>query len=250
MQAMKKRAYMVLPPFRRIGRPRLAFTLVELLVIIAVLAILAASLLPVLGNAKETAARIQCLNNVKQIGYSVYLYTEDHEDFFPLVEDWPAFGGQRGSTGVYSSDQYAPTNRPLNEYIGHQLDVFHCPRDKGDALNGVSIPLWEAYGNSYIMQLGADSFRTKYVLAMRDGSYGPPVRVSSITRTENKILVSEWPFHANRPLTDRRTQWHNRGSKRAFNIHFADSHAEYFTFPATYTASDEFVPPNPAFLWW
>ena len=56
----------------------------------------------------------------------------------------------------------------------------------------------KAYGNSYIMQLGASSFRTKYVLAMRNGSYGPPVPVSAITQTANKILVSEWPFHANR----------------------------------------------------
>jgi prepilin-type N-terminal cleavage/methylation domain-containing protein len=247
---MKARAAMVLLPFGRIYGPRPGFTLIELLVVIAVIAILAGLLLPVLTSAKETAARVQCLNNVKQIGYAVYLYTEDHEDFFPLVEDWPAFGGQRGNSGVYASDQYAPTNRPLNDYVGHRLDVFHCPRDKGDALNGVSIPLWDAYGNSYIMQLGADSFRTKYVLAMRNGTYGPPVRVSSITRTENKILVSEWPFHANRPLTDRRTQWHNRGAKRAFNISFGDSHAEYYTFPRTYGPGEEFVAPNPNYLWW
>ncbi len=101
--------------------PHHAFTLLELLVVIAVVAILAAILLPVLSGVKDKAARIQCLNNVKQIGYSVHLYTEDHEDYFPLVEDWPAFGGRRGSTGVYNSDAYDPTNRPLNEYVGYQL---------------------------------------------------------------------------------------------------------------------------------
>ncbi|MCI0744810.1 MAG: type II secretion system GspH family protein [Verrucomicrobia subdivision 3 bacterium] len=227
-----------------------AFTLIELLVLIAVIAMLAAILLPVLSRVKDTAARVQCLNNVKQIGHAVFLYTEDHEDFFPLVEDWPAFGGRRGTTGVYNSNAYDPTNRPLNEYVGYQLEVFHCPRDKGDALNGVNLPLWEAYGNSYIMQLGASSFRTQYILAMRNGTYGPPVRVSTIHRTENKIVVSEWPFHANRPLTDSRTQWHNRGQVRAFNIYFADSHADYFKFPSTYGPADEWIAPDPAYLWW
>jgi prepilin-type processing-associated H-X9-DG protein len=85
---------------------------------------------------------------------------------------------------------------------------------------------------------------------MRNGSYGAPVRVSEITRTDNKVLVSEWPFHDNRDLSDKRTQWHNRGDKRRFNICFADSHAEYFTFPSTYGRSDEWTSPDPNYLWW
>ncbi|MDR3458410.1 MAG: prepilin-type N-terminal cleavage/methylation domain-containing protein [Verrucomicrobiae bacterium] len=91
------------------GQKGRAFTLIELLVVIAIIAILAAMLLPALAKAKDKAKTISCLNNVKQWGYSFFMYEDDNAEIFPY----------EGSTGDittgYNANAWYNSTTP---YIG------------------------------------------------------------------------------------------------------------------------------------
>jgi prepilin-type N-terminal cleavage/methylation domain-containing protein/prepilin-type processing-associated H-X9-DG protein len=104
------------------------FTLVELLVVVAVIGILAGILLPSLARAKQKAVQTGCLSNLKQIGLAVQMYTDDNEDTLP----GPVFSGARASYDINSSTELiwfiaenlgAP--RPSSRTA--VADVFVCP---------------------------------------------------------------------------------------------------------------------------
>ena len=71
-----------------------AFTLIELLTVVAIIAVLAAMLLPALSRAKNTARRTQCLNNLKQMITGSLLYADDNSSG-SFTADSLGFPGQR-----------------------------------------------------------------------------------------------------------------------------------------------------------
>src|SRR2546421_1724449 len=71
------------------SRARRAFTLVELLVVLAIIGILASFLLPALARAKTKAHNAVCINNLRQLGIAVRLYSEDNNNRLPIAEILP-----------------------------------------------------------------------------------------------------------------------------------------------------------------
>lgn len=71
---------------------RTLFTLIELLIVIAIIAILASLLLPALDKARQSARRIACTNNLKQVGMAAANYLASYDDV-PMPHDFSAYGG-------------------------------------------------------------------------------------------------------------------------------------------------------------
>ena len=113
-----------------------AFTLIELLIVIAVLLLLAAISTPVISSAIHTARRAACLSNLRQIYSGFALYAADHGGRVPpkFEVKKSRLSGSDATEGRALNTHAYGIQTVLAPYLGSE-EVFHCPADCGDAKN-------------------------------------------------------------------------------------------------------------------
>lgn len=99
--------------------PRIGFTLVELLVVIAIIGVLVGLLLPAVQAAREAARRMQCSNNLKQIGLALHNYHDAHRSFPKVWYYWNgnSNGSDRQPAGFYSGFGWRVMILPYMEQV-------------------------------------------------------------------------------------------------------------------------------------
>lgn len=158
----------------RMGRPERSgimakqgagYTIIELLLVMAMIGVLAAIMFPVIIKARESAKISDCLSNMRQIGYGITMYVDDYNLRFPAAVPWgpPNYWSQpRNGSQKTIQELLAPyvSSSMITDSKGKYLDtgVFRCPSDTGIPTQaGINMPegvpanqpLWKCTGSSY-----------------------------------------------------------------------------------------------------
>ncbi len=114
------------------------FTLVELLVTVAIIGLLAALLFPVLMQAREKSRQASCAANLKQLGAAVEMYRADYEDEYPIAQIVKTYeytqreGFAEWASLVYPYVRGGYVERDNYQGTAYCEGVYHCPSDSGD----------------------------------------------------------------------------------------------------------------------
>lgn len=188
-----------------------AFTLIEMLVVIAIIGILAALLLPVLGRAKASGKRTACLNNLNQIAKGVNMYAGDFNEVLfptngptlnppplPAYYEWTAYNPFMRS---YVGLKDAPS--PQDKLFACPADIFYQGGPNGLVSQGEHLQSSNNF-SSYAFNAGNAVFRARELFpGMFPGIMG--TKLSSIVFPGKTVQVAEFPafdsysWHTPRP---------------------------------------------------
>ena len=207
--------------------PRRAFTLIEILVVIAIIGILSAILFPVFGRARENGRKTACLSNMKQLGIAFQQYQQDSRGKYPLAANFQAWAPGYGHwvTGTAGDDQSLAAPEAANG------DFPYNTGKQADVTQGALFPYVKSTA-VYICPSNRDGKDKRLTYSMNCAVSG--LSSSRITSPGDIVLLvdeqyaTDGYFWANNDVksTDKLTQQHNGGG----NLLFADGHTKFFTF--------------------
>jgi prepilin-type N-terminal cleavage/methylation domain-containing protein len=200
---------------------RRAFTLIEMLVVMAIIAILAAMLLPVLASAKEKARAIYCRNNLRQWGVALHVYTTDHDDYVPPEGDMIPVGFETIGWYVQLPEQirlasYFAMPWRTNAQVDLGRSIWICPSNTNRS-NGFNL--------FHYCENGGLAIATPVIATPMVGAVGPPSKLSSFNNISALVFMfdnkTEYPYgQAPAAYTTLHT--------RAWQCVFLDGHADRF----------------------
>jgi prepilin-type N-terminal cleavage/methylation domain-containing protein/prepilin-type processing-associated H-X9-DG protein len=207
----------------RLARPcTAAFTLVELLAVIAIIGILAALVIMGMVKVRSSARQSQCISNLRQIGVGWQLYLADHKGVFPAFAIYQMYywGGDKGTWGGP-----APEDRALYPYVSN-MAVFKCPSDVDDGKG----EFYSLSGNCYAMGnsnqrgiLSVPGAKNRVAISGVFSQLQHPAR--TILVFEQTVRASEPGYVSTPNASWYRSNWHNNDVS---NILMADGHVETF----------------------
>ncbi|MBL9128445.1 MAG: prepilin-type N-terminal cleavage/methylation domain-containing protein [Verrucomicrobiales bacterium] len=209
------------------------FTLVELLVVIAVIAILASLLLPALAGAKAKAGQIACLNNYRQLQICWLLYIDDFSDNLP-PNATTSSGGRAGwvattqtwiNGNAWTDTNAAPIERGVLFPYNRSTKIYKCPSDRSTVRDQGKIPRFRSVSMSAYMNDHPDPADTTCWHKLSDIKDPPPSR-ASVFIDEHEGSIENARFVITQPgvqsWVDHPASRHRGGGV----LSFADGHAE------------------------
>jgi prepilin-type N-terminal cleavage/methylation domain-containing protein/prepilin-type processing-associated H-X9-DG protein len=170
-----------------------AFTLIELLIVIAIIALLAAILFPVFARARENAKRSSCQSNLKQISLGMAQYVQDYDEKFPCIWSGGSFPGSwhwMDSIMPYSKNDQI-FNCPSDTYSGNSY-VFRDPStNPGNSTNAPDN--FGSYGaaNAYWQDGTITSGNWKIASPMAQNGVGNTQPIVRVEAPADTILIGD-----------------------------------------------------------